>query len=311
MGKFINPFTDVGFKIIFGQEFSKPQLLDFLNTLLEEERNITGLKFLDKEQPAVYDGDRSPIYDILCETEGGEKIIVEMQNREHPNFKERMLYYASEAITRQGEKGSGWTYDIKAVYVVAFTNFVLTGYDGRLRIDVGLTDLERGSVFCDKLRLICLQMPCFTKEREECDNHFERWIYILKNMEILDRMPWAAQNAVFQRLAEVGEVSKLSREERLKYDHALKRYRDTLNAMTGAEQKGIEKGIEKGREEGRAEGRAEGLAEGEAKGRAEGEAKGRAEEKRDTARKMKQKGLPADLIAEMTGLSLADIEEIG
>ena len=214
-----------------------------------------------------------------------------------------MLYYASEAITRQGEKGSGWTYDIKAVYVVAFTNFVLAGYDGRLRIDVGLTDLERGSIFCDKLRLICLQMPCFTKEREECDNHFERWIYILKNMEILDRMPWAAQNAVFQRLAEVGEVSKLSREERLKYDRALKRYRDTLNAMTGAEQKGIEKGIEKGREEGRAEGRAEGLAEGEAKGRAE--------EKRDTARKMKQKGLPADLIAEMTGLSLADIEEIG
>ena len=295
MGKFINPFTDVGFKIIFGQEFSKPQLLDFLNTLLEDERNITGLKFLDKEQPAVYDGDRSPIYDILCETEGGEKIIVEMQNREHPNFKERMLYYASEAITRQGEKGSGWTYDIKAVYMVAFTNFVLTGYDDRLRIDVGLTDLERGSIFCDRLRLICLQMPCFTKEREECDNHFERWIYILKNMEILDRMPWAAQNAVFQRLAEVAEVSKLSKKERMEYDHALKRYRDTLNAMTGAEQKGIEKGRE--------EGRAEGLAEGEAKGRAEGI--------RDTARKMKQKGLPADLIVEMTGLSLTDIEEIG
>ena len=93
MGKFVNPFTDVGFKIIFGQEFSKPQLLDFLNTLLENERNITDLTFLDKEQMAIYDGDRSPIYDILCETDGGEKIIVEMQNREHPNFKERMLYY--------------------------------------------------------------------------------------------------------------------------------------------------------------------------------------------------------------------------
>jgi hypothetical protein len=40
-------------------------------------------------------------------------------------------------------------------------------------------------------------------------------------MEILDRMPWAAQNAVFQRLAEVAEVSNLSKEERLEYDHAL------------------------------------------------------------------------------------------
>ena len=55
-------------------------------------------------------------------------------------------------------------------------------------------------------------------------------------------MPWAAQNAVFQRLAEVAEVSKLSKEERLQYDHALKRYRDTLNAMTGAEMKGRAEG---------------------------------------------------------------------
>jgi len=78
MSKFINPFTDVGFKIIFGQEFSKPRLLDFLNALLVGERSITDLTFLDKEQPAVYDGDRSPIYDILCETDSGEKIIVEM-----------------------------------------------------------------------------------------------------------------------------------------------------------------------------------------------------------------------------------------
>ena len=106
MGKFINPFTDVGFKIVFGEEFSKPSLLDFLNALFEGERVITDLSFLDKEQKAMFDGDRSPIYDILCETDSKEKIIVEMQNREHPNFKERMLYYASEAIVRQGEKGT-------------------------------------------------------------------------------------------------------------------------------------------------------------------------------------------------------------
>jgi len=64
MGKFINPFTDVGFKRIFGQEFSKSLLLDFLNNLLKGERHITGLQLLDKEQAAEYDGDRSPIYDV-------------------------------------------------------------------------------------------------------------------------------------------------------------------------------------------------------------------------------------------------------
>ena len=279
MGKFINPFTDVGFKIIFGEEFSKPRLLDFLNALLEGERAITDLAFLDKEQQAMFDGDRSPIYDILCETESGEKIIVEMQNREHPNFKERMLYYASEAIVRQGEKGTAWNYDIKAVYIIAFTNFVLTGCAGRLRIDAGLTDLQQGGLFTDKLRLIYLQMPCFTKEASECENQFERWIYILKNMEILERMPWAAQNAVFQRLADVAEVSKLSKEDRIKYDHALKRYRDTLNAITGAEQKG------------RAEGRAEGVRV----------------KALETARRMKDKGFSVEDIAEITDLSTGEI----
>ena len=278
MGKFINPFTDVGFKIIFGEEFSKPSLLDFLNALFVGERVINNLSFLDKEQKAMFDGDRSPIYDILCETDSGEKIIVEMQNREHPNFKERMLYYASEAIVRQGEKGTAWNYDIKAVYVIAFTNFVMTGYGGRLRIDAGLTDLQQGGLFCDKLRLIYLQMPCFTKETEECESHFERWIYILKNMDILERMPWAAQNAVFQRLAEVAEVSKLSKEERIEYDHALKRYRDTLNAMTGAEMKG----------------------------RAEGEHRKALE----SARSMKADNMPAELIAKYTGLTVETINSL-
>ena len=81
MAKYINPFTDVGFKRIFGQELSKPLLLDFLNSLFEGEKRIVNLTFLDKEQPALFEEDRSLIYDIYCETDDGEKIIVEMQNR--------------------------------------------------------------------------------------------------------------------------------------------------------------------------------------------------------------------------------------
>ena len=65
MAKFINPFTDIGFKRIFGQEFSKPLLLHFLNNLLVGEKEIVDLTFLDKEQPAMYADDRSLIYDIL------------------------------------------------------------------------------------------------------------------------------------------------------------------------------------------------------------------------------------------------------
>ncbi len=62
MGVFINPFTDIGFKRIFGQEFSKPLLLDFLNNLLVGERKIENITFLDKEMPRDIEGERSIIY---------------------------------------------------------------------------------------------------------------------------------------------------------------------------------------------------------------------------------------------------------
>lgn len=58
MSKYINPFTDIGFKRIFGQEVSKPLILDFLNQLLAGQEHINDLSFLDKEQPALYDDDR-------------------------------------------------------------------------------------------------------------------------------------------------------------------------------------------------------------------------------------------------------------
>ena len=137
---------------------------------------------------------------------------------------------------------------------------------------------------------------------DECENDFDRWIYVLKNMETIKRLPWAAQNSVFQKLAEIADVSSLTKEERLHYDEALRKYRDTLCVLEGAEQRGLKRGLAKGREEGR--------AEGLAKGRAEGLAKGRAEGRIETARNMKAKGLPVDLIAECSGLSPEEIAKL-
>ena len=68
MGKFINPFTDVGFKKIFGQEVSKDLLIDFLNDLLVGERSIKDITFLDKELLPEYMGDRGVTL-LMCDKE--------------------------------------------------------------------------------------------------------------------------------------------------------------------------------------------------------------------------------------------------
>ncbi len=302
MANYINPFTDIGFKRIFGQEFSKPLLIDFLNNLLIGEKRIVNLKFLDKELPPIFVDDRSLIYDIYCELDNKEKIIVEMQNCEQSYFKRRSIYYVSEAIARQGEKGPEWQYDIKAVYLIAFLNFRRPDIGEEFRTDVMLMNKKSKEIFSDKLRLVYLQLPLFEKGVDECENDFDRWIYVLKNMETIKRLPWAAQNSVFQKLAEIADVSSLTKEERLHYDEALRKYRDTLCVLESAEQRGLKRG----REEGLAKGREEGLAKGLEKGRAEGLAEGRIE----IARNMKEKGLAIELIAACSGLSPEEIAKL-
>ena len=278
MRKFINPFTDIGFKKIFGQEVSKDLLIDFLNNLLKGERVINDVRFLDKEQLGFYDDDRSLIYDVLCETPGGERIIVEMQNRSQPYYKRRSIYYAAQAVVRQGERGKGWQYDVKAVYCISFLNFQQNDISERFRVDVTLMDMETKQSFSELLRLIYLQLPLFTKDYTECENDFERWICVLKDMDIMNRLPEAAKNSVFKKVAEIGELSSLTYEERLKYDDALKRYRDTLAVMEGQKQEGFREGMEKG--------------------------------KAEIARNLKNDGIPLDVIARNTGLSIEEIEKL-
>ena len=178
MAKFINPFSDIGFKRIFGQEFSKPLLMSFLNSLLVGEKTIVDITFLDKEQPAIYDEDRSLIYDIYCKTTDDEHIIVEMQNREQPYFKKRSVYYISESISRQGERGAEWKYAIKAVYLVAFLNFSLPDSGEEFRTDVALMDMNTCMFFFNYLYLIYLHLPHFLKEINKYDNDFVLFIFV-------------------------------------------------------------------------------------------------------------------------------------
>ena len=310
MSKFINPFTDVGFKRIFGQEINKDLLIDFLNALLEGERQVKDIQFLDKELLPVYEKDRGLIYDVYCTDEKGEQFIVEMQNKEHVNFRERTLYYLSQAISRQGEKGAEWQFNLKAVYGVFFLNFSLTDLPHKLRTDIVLADRDTHELFTDKMRYIFIELPSFTKEEDECENDFERWIYVLKNMEKLQRLPFKARKAVFEKLEQIVDIAAMSKEDRMKYDESIKVYRDQLAMMEYERQKGKAEGFAEGKAEGEAtgfaKGKAEGIAEGFAKGIAEGEAKLRLK----NARGMKAAGIAPDLIAQITGLPLETVERL-
>ena len=103
-------------------------------------------------------------------------------------------------------------------------------------------------------------------------------------------MPWAAQSAVFKKLESIADVSAMTRAERLQYDEALKKYRDTISVFEGV----------------RMEGRAEGMELGVLKGREEGLKEGMIA----NARKMKSYGLALEMIADITGLTIDEVRDL-
>lgn len=83
MGKFVNPFTDLSFKILLGQPASKELLFTLLNELLASEHTIEDLTFCDKEDHAENLRDIGFIYNFYRQPSTGAYIIVGMQNCIH------------------------------------------------------------------------------------------------------------------------------------------------------------------------------------------------------------------------------------
>ena len=330
MAQFINPFSDWGFKHIFGREISKDLLICFLNDLFAGEFVIKSLAFGNKEQIGLSKDSREVIFDIYCTTDEGKEIIVEMQNRGQEHFIDRALYYTSRVIVNQGIKGE-WDYDIRPVYTICFMNFIDPLLPlGKFRTDMILADRDNGKMVSDKIRMVYLMLPFFEKTETECETDFERWIFVLKNMNTFERMPFLAKNAVFKKLAEISDLRTLSKKDMDKYEDSIRIMRDAYATYkyaikTGLEDgrkqgleegmaQGIEKGMAQGIEKGMAQGIEKGMAQGIEKGMAQGIEKGKAEAERqkniEFAKLMLSDGDSTEKIQRYTGLTAEEINEI-
>lgn len=247
--KYINPFTDFGFKRLFGEDMNKDLLLDFLNELLKEKQGqITDLTYVKTEQLGRTEEERKAIFDIYCENEKGEKFLVEMQKTKQAFFKDRTVYYSTFPIQEQAKR-SDWDYSLKAVYTIAILDFVFDEDKkkeeaDKFRYEIQLSDVETNTVFFDKLTFIYLEMPKFSKKEEELETKFEKWLYVLKNLHKLDRLPEKLQEEIFERVFEVAEISKFTQEEHRSYENSLKSYRDLQNSLAKARAEGEEKGMD-------------------------------------------------------------------
>lgn len=234
--KYINPFTDFGFKKLFGTEFNKELLIDFLNQVLGDRERIQELTYLNTENLGNTRTDRKAIFDLYCENEKGEKFILELQNVKQLYFKDRSIFYSTFPIQSQAPKGKDWDYYLKAVYTVGILNFSFPdqGEQERYLREIQLIDKYTFEVFYEKLTFIYLEMPKFRKEEDELETHFDKWMFVLKNLHRLQERPEKLQGKIFERLFSEAEIAKLKPEEMKAYEESLKVYRDNYSIIETA-----------------------------------------------------------------------------
>lgn len=302
--KLINPFTDAAFKLLFGTEKNKVITIGFLNIILKPESRITDVKFLNTELIEMPDAERTCRVDVLCETEDGTKLIVEMQQGSQINFTNRLVYYGSRLIDMQGQKGD-WDYPLKKIHIISLMNFIYEIDNPVFRNDVLLTSRQTGKIFNNSLEFTLLQLPCLDNwNYNDLETDDKKLVYLLKQMEnsnmdhdtlfkMVDETKEGKElKEFYKKFLDIADYESLSKEEKFKYDRALDNYNSLRCTYAYHLQQGYEQGVKQGIEQGLNKGKAEGAKQ----------------QAIEVARSMKQDSMPIEMIAKYTGLKIEEIE---
>ena len=330
MSKYLNPYTDFGFKKLFGSELNKDLLISFLNALFEQSKGIvndeiTDITYLNAEKLGRSASERRAIFDVYCTTKNGNRFIVEMQNVFQQFFKDRSVYYSSFPIREMAKKDTKdetWNYELQSVYTVGILNFVFKDEKkeedtGKLKIVnefsdddlfhiVVLTDQTTGKVFYDKLVYFYLEMPKFQKKEDELVTMYDKWLFVLRNLSKLLERPRELQERIFERVFKEAEIAMFTPEEYTAYEESLHSLWDITNAMNDAESKGFNKGKKEGEEIGFERGRAEGIEQG----RTECLEQGRTEQLVESIKNLMSSGFDFDKAVEALKVPLDQIPEL-
>lgn len=285
--------TDFGFKRAFSTAPNKDLLIAFLNEVFRGRKHIVELVYNKNEHVGDTMDEGGAIFDLTCTGDKGEQFIIEVQRGKQENFKQRALFYTSRLISEQAPKGrrSEWGYHIPEVYLIALLEgFSVDGSPaGAFLHDICLCYRETGKIFDDRLGYIYIELLNFVKTEAELDTDLDKWLYVLKNMSSIDKIPVYLRKPIFEKLFNIAAYSSLTKEEKMLYDSSLKRKWDNKNvfdyAVSTAKAEGIEQGIELER--------ARAL-----------------EEKKETARHFKSLGIAVAEISKGTGLSVEEIEAL-
>ena len=268
--KFADIKNDIAFRKIFGNQNKKEILISFLNAILDfdEKHRITDVTILNPYQLPKFRDGKATIIDVKAKDEQGREFIVEMQVADALGFSKRVLYYSSQGYVSQIEREE--FYDkLKPTVFVGILDFEISknqNYISRHRI----LDVETGERVIEDMEFNFIELPKFTKKREDIKTLVEKWVFFIKEAENLEVMPEGIDDFGLKTAFEEANIQTWSKEEIEAYNYAGIRETGDRLRIEKAERNSIIK----------------------------------------IAKQMKQKSMDRNVISEITGLSSDEVDEI-
>jgi predicted transposase/invertase (TIGR01784 family) len=279
--RFVDPYSDFGFKHIFGKAPNKNLLISFINQVLKGRKVIVDIQYNNIEFKGSGLDYRKTVLDLHCTGDKGEKFMVEMQKAKPKNFKDRSIFYTANLIQEQGiGVAANWGYEMPEIFFIGVMNFNFDdSHPDQFIHDIRLIDRNTHQEFYSKLSYTFIEMPKFKKLETELESKLDEWLYILNNLKQLSEIPLSlVGNTEYEKVFELAELGNLTREEMCEYNQSLKTRRDYFSVMENAKDEGREKG--------------------------------RIEERKEIALKLKTGNIALSFISETTGLTIEQIASL-
>ncbi|MEE1062458.1 MAG: Rpn family recombination-promoting nuclease/putative transposase [Paludibacteraceae bacterium] len=241
MAKFIDLRCDFGFKYCM----SDPIIMkSFLNAILDgDEETITDVTFENVEIPRETEDQRGVIFDLLCTTDKGDTILIEMQNSNQKFFKTRANFYIYNLLRKKIDRGHVWKkmkQDISKIIGIFIMGDGLNGLD-KVITRTAECDLDTGCEFWNRHRKYFISLPQFTLDINNITNK-DIWIDFLKNLGSMDKIHPSVYERADEgllRLLKKANIAALTDEDLDYYEASMKRLEDEMDM----EEIGYEKGI--------------------------------------------------------------------
>ena len=297
----MNLMTDFAFKRFFGTEPYKKNLIHFLNAFISQYiGKVRDISYKQTEQFGLRSSEKCLVFEVFCNSQRDDNIIVEMQKASQNFINDRALAYSSRIISNSLVKGDR-KYNYPTVISIILADFEIPELKGNdsYFLHISLKD-DDNKIFSKKMSFLLVDLTKFAagKSFGQLKDERQKWCYVIKNMWRLKESDIPAEETVFRELYENCKISKLSAMEKQEYEKSVLEYEDVKDAMEYHHRMGKSEGIN------------EGFIKGFEKGVEKGMEKGREEAIIQTAKNLLSMGMSVSDIAKATGLSENEVNQL-